>query len=309
MALNTLLTIIQQGFCYALVAMGVYISYKILDFPDLTVDGSFPLGSVVCVMLIASGVHFIFALIIAFMCGAVAGAITGLLHVKLKISNLLSGILTMTALISINLNLGKVDGTLKVFISYGNQKTLFNNAFTNLFKGNLDTLGNIIIFVILVAVFKILFDLFLKTKTGFMLKAVGNNEQMSTSLGVDNGNYKILGLSLANAMVALAGGVYGQWMNYYDNTSGTGMVVLALASVIIGCAIFKKAVKVKGTTAVIIGAVIYTACLNIVIALGVPSSYLKLIMAILFAIILVLNKTVFKQGIARKKEVKNVGAN
>lgn len=309
MALNTLLTIIQQGFCYALVAMGVYISYKILDFPDLTVDGTFPLGSVVCVMLISSGVHFIFALLIAFLAGALAGAITGILHVKFKISNLLSGILTMTALISINLNLGSIDGTLKVFISYGNKTTLFNNAFTNLFKGNIDVVGNILIFIFIVGIFKFIIDVFLKTKMGFMLKAVGNNEQMCTSLGVDNGLYKILGLSLANAMVALAGGVYGQWMNYYDNTSGIGMVVLALASVIMGTAIFKKATKVKGTSAVIIGALIYTACLNVVIALGVPSSYLKLVMAILFAIILMLNKTVFKQGIGKKKEVKNVGVN
>ncbi|NLL55906.1 MAG: ABC transporter permease [Clostridiales bacterium] len=309
MVLNTFLTIIQQGLCYGFVAMGVYLSYKVLGFPDLTVDGSFPLGSVVCVMLISSGMHFSLALIIAFLCGAVAGAVTGLLHVKLKISNLLSGILTMTALISINLNLGKVDGTLRVFISYGNDKTLFNNAFTNLFGQNTDALANITIFIILILVFKILIDLFLKTKTGFMLKAVGANEQMGTNLGVDVGNYKILGLSIANAMVALAGGVYGQWMNYYDNTSGTGMVVLALASVIIGVAVFKKFGKVKGTTAVVVGALIYTACLNIVVALGVPSSYLKLIMAILFAIILVLNKTLFKQGIAAKKEIKNASTN
>lgn len=304
---NTLLTILQQGFCYALVALGVYISYKILDFPDLTVDGSFPLGSVVCVMLINNGIHFIPALIVAFLSGAAAGLITGLLHVKCKISNLLSGILTMTALISINLNLGSVNGTLKIFISYGNKKTLFNNSFTHLFGNDFNVLGNIIIFIIIVAFFKILLDLFLKTKTGFMLKAVGNNEQMSTSLGCDVGLYKILGLSIANAMVALAGGVYGQWMNYYDNTSGIGMVVLALASVIIGCAIFSKTNKIKGTTAVIIGALIYTACLNIVIALGVPSSYLKLIMAILFAIILVLNKTVFSKGTPIKKEKKNAG--
>lgn len=305
MFLSTLLTIIQQGFCYALVAMGVYISYKILDFPDLTVDGSFPLGSVVCVMLINNGVHFIPAVILAFLAGALAGAITGILHVKCKISNLLSGILTMTALISVVLNLGNVDGAVKVFISYGNKTTLFNNGFTALFNGS--PLGNIIIFVIIIAVFKILIDLFLKTKTGFMLKAVGNNEQMCTSLGSDVGNYKILGLSIANAMVALAGGVYGQWMNYYDNTSGVGMVVLALASVIIGCAVFNKAKKAKGTTAAIIGALIYTACLNIVIACGVPSTYLKLIMAILFAIILVLNQTLFKKGF--KKEKKNAGTN
>lgn len=298
MVLNTFLTIIQQGLCYGLVAMGVYISYKILDFPDLTVDGTFPLGSVICVMLINSGVHFIPALILAFLAGAAAGCVTGILNVKFKISNLLAGILTMTALISINLNLGNVGGTLKVFISYGNRTTLFNNAFTNLF-GN-SPAGNIIIFVILAVVFKILIDLFLKTKTGFMLRAVGNNEQMCTSLGKDSGNYKILGLALANAMVALAGGVYGQWMNYYDNTSGTGMVVIALASVIIGTALFRKLYKVRGTTAVLVGALIYTACLNVVIAFGVPSSYLKLIMAALFAVILVLNRTVLSKSKAKE---------
>jgi putative ABC transport system permease protein len=288
MALNVFLTILQQGLCYALVAMGVYISYKILDFPDLTVDGTFPLGSVVCVMLIDSGMHFTIALAIAFLCGAAAGAVTGLLHVKFKISNLLSGILTMTALLSVNLNMGRVDGNLKVFISYGDSPTLFNNAFTDLFKNSAAV--NIIILLAMVLVFKIILDLFLKTRMGFMLKAVGANEQMCTSLGRNSGNYKILGLAIANALVALAGGVYGQWMNYYDNGSGTGMVVIALASVIIGCTVFKKLRAVKGTTAAVIGALIYTACMNVVIALGMPSSYLKLIMAILFAVILVVSR-------------------
>ena len=306
MFLDVLLTILQQGLCYALVAMGVYITYKILDFPDLTVDSSFPFGGVVCISLMQVGCPFVIALIMAFLAGATAGLITGLLHVKCKISNLLSGIITMTALLSINLAVSNG----RTLIPYSGYTTLFsNNAFINMFGDDIDiqAIGCIIILVLVVAACKILLDLFLKTKTGFMLRAVGNNEQMSTSLGRNCGTYKILGLVIANGMVGLAGAIYGQYMNYFDNMSGTGMVVIALASVIIGCAMFKNLKKIKGTTAVIIGALIYTAALNIVIAIGVPTTYLKLVMATIFAIILVLNGFVLNTDKKLKKgEVKDV---
>ncbi|MFA6867105.1 MAG: ABC transporter permease [Clostridia bacterium] len=300
MVINILLTIIQQGLCYALVAMGVYITYKILDFPDLTVDGSFPLGAAVAVRLIVGGMHFIPATIIAMFAGSIAGLTTGILHVKFKISNLLAGILTMTGLLSINLAIaGK-----RTLIPYRQEPTMFSNHFTDFFGSN-GVVANIVIFVIIVVVIKIILDLFLKTKMGLMLRAVGNNEQMCTSLGRDGGNYKILGLVVANSLVALAGAIYSQYQGYFDNNSGVGMVVLALASVIIGCAMFRKVPVIKGTTAVIIGAIIYTACLNIIIALGVPSFYLKLFMAVLFAIILVLNNTLLKNGIQRKSKNNN----
>lgn len=283
LAYNTFLTIIQQGLCYALVAMGVYISYKILDFPDLTVDGSFPLGGVVAVVLINNGTNFIIAILVAMIVGLVIGSITGLLHVKFKITNLLSGILTMTALASVNLALaGK-----QIFVPF-EQHHLFSNSFINLFGRNSEY-GVILILLFIVIFFKIILDLFLHTKAGFMLRAVGNNEQMCIAMGENSGKYKIMGLAIANGMVALAGAVYSQWMNFYDNTSGIGMVVIALASVIIGTALFVNVKKIRNTTRVIIGALIYTAALNIVIALGVDSVYLKLVMAILFAIILVLN--------------------
>lgn len=293
-ALNTFLTIMQQGLCYALVAMGVYISYKILDFPDLTVDGSFPLGGVVCITLIQAGCPFYLAIIVAMISGMAAGFVTGILHVKLKISNLLSGILTMTALLSITLAIAK----LRVLIPYGDATHLFKNDFINLFNSNiqLKKVVKIGILLLVVMAFKYILDWFLKTKAGFMLRAVGNNEQMCTSLGCDAGNYKILGLVIANGMVALGGCIYSQYMTYFDNQSGTGMVVIALASVIIGCAIFKNVKNVKGTTASIIGALIYTAGLNIAIACGIPTTYLKLLMAVLFAIILVLNNTVFSKN-------------
>ena len=141
-----------------------------------------------------------------------------------------------------------------------------------------------------------------------MLRAVGNNEQMSTSLGSNIGIYKVLGLSIANGMVGLAGAIYSQYMNYFDNTSGTGMVVIALASVIIGIAIFSKARIIKGTTAAIIGAIIYTAALNLVIAIGVPTTYLKLFMALAFALVLILNNYLIdkKKKIKREEGQKNV---
>ncbi|MCR4875410.1 MAG: ABC transporter permease [Clostridia bacterium] len=308
MFLNILLQILEQGLCYALVAMGVYISYKILDFPDLTVDGSFPFGAVVCIGLMKVGCPFFIALIGAFIAGGVAGLITGLLHVKLRISNLLSGIITMTALLSINLGIAlAVDSsTLIPYSNVTSAPTLFENKFIDLFGSNIhvQAIGCIIILVTVVVIFKVLLDLFLKTKTGFMLRAVGNNEQMCTSLGCNCGTYKILGLVIANAMVGVAGAIYSQYMTFYDNASGTGMVVLALASVIIGCALFKNIKFIKGTTASIIGALIYTAALNIVIAAGVPTTYLKLVMAVIFAIILVVNGFVLNKDKKIKKEAK-----
>lgn len=299
MFVDILFNIIQQGLCYAIVALGVYISYKILNFPDLTVDSSFPLGGVVCIGLIQVGCPFIIAIIAAFIAGALAGFITGFLHVKFKITPLLSGIITMTALLSINL---AVAGG-KVLIPYGDKTTLFNNTFTKLFGNDISmmALANIIILVVIVILIKVIMDLFFKTKRGFMLRAVGDNEQMSIALGCNNGFYKIFGLCLANGLVALAGAIYSQYMNYYDNTSGTGMVVIALASVIMGTAIFKNVRVVKGTTAAIIGALIYTAVLNLIIALGIPTFYLKFVMAGAFLIILVLNTYVFSKEKKNKK--------
>ena len=299
MFVSVLLTIMQQGLCYAIVALGVYISYKILNFPDLTVDSSFPLGGIVCFSLIQAGCPYVIAIIAAFAAGALAGFITGFIHVKFKISGLLSGIITMTALLSINFAIAKGN----VLIPYGDKTTLFNNSFTRLFGDDLTLLAvaNIIIMLVIVILIKVLMDLFFKTKSGYMLRAVGDNEQMSIALGSNSGFYKILGLCLANGLVALAGAIYSQYMTYYDNTSGTGMVVIALASVIIGTAIFKNLKVIKGTTAAIIGALIYTAVLNAVIALGVPTLYLKLVMAGAFLIILILNTYVFSKEKKNKK--------
>ena len=305
MAVNVLLNILQQGLCYALVALGVYISYKILNFPDLTVDSSFPLGGVVCIGLIQVGCPYILAIVVAFIAGASAGLITAFLHLKFKINNLLSGIITMTALLSINIALSKG----RTLIPYNDNKTLFNNNLTSHFAFNQysSAITNIFILIIIVIALKLLLDLFFKTKRGFMLRAVGDNEQMSVSLGSNSGLYKLLGLCLANGIVGVAGAIYSQYMRYFDNTSGTGMVVIALASVIIGTGIFRKSKLIKGTTSVIIGALIYTASLNIVIAIGVPSTYLKLFMALIFAIVLIINNYLpdKKRGKRKMEDISN----
>ena len=283
---------LTQGLCYSLVAMGVYISYKILDFPDLSVDGTFPLGGVISVMLIQSEINPVIAIAAALICGGIAGFITGFLHVKFKISNLLAGILVMTALISINLNIGRVDGNIRVLISYSrDNQTLFNGWFINIFGTELKNLGKVAVLLIIVLIFKFIIDRFLKTKAGFLLRAAGNNEQLVTTMGKQVGVYKIMGLMIANAMVALAGAVYSQQMNYYDNTSGIGMVVIALASVIIGCSIFKNSKFINGTASVIIGALIYSGCLSVAINIGIDTTYLKLLMAVLFTVVLIINNS------------------
>ncbi len=306
--IDMILTALQQGLIYAVVAMGVYISYKILDFPDLSVDSTFPLGGVVSVgLIVGCGVNPVLAVLASFIAGCAAGAVTGVLHVKCKISKLLSGILVMTALLSVTLAITKlITGSVSVIIGYNNKtETLFNSGLAALFNSGSKTminLGKTLVLLIVVLFVKILMDLFFKTKTGFMLKASGDNEQLVVSLGQDVGIYKILGLSLANGLVALAGSVYSQNYNYYDNQSGVGMVVIALASVIIGSAIFRKSRIVKGTTAVIIGALIYSACLSLAVNIGINTIYLKLVMAVIFTVVLILNN--FAASGAEKSRMK-----
>jgi len=288
--LNTGIDGLKLGLCYAIVAMGMYIAYSILDFPDLTADGSFPLGGVVGTILIYRlGFHPILALLGGFFAGMIAGSITGFLHVKFNISKLLSGIITMTALLSITLALTKAltkSGFTTVNFSYtaNNFSGLFNNGNTVL-----DDKAIILILLVIVLIIKILLDLFFKTKMGFMLGATGNNESLVASLGENSGKYKILGLAIANGLMGLSGAIYAQLTRNYDNASGTGKVVLALASVIIGLAIFSKSRFVKPTTAVIIGAIIYSLCLNYFTIIDTDGTYLKLLNAISFAIILIIN--------------------
>lgn len=294
--MTIILGILEEGLVYAIMALGVYITYKILDFPDLSVDGTFPLGAAVTAAGIAGG--FLSpgaALAVAFLTGALAGCITGLIHVKLKVRDLLSGIIVMTALYSINLRIaGKAN--LPIF----SKETIFTNDF--LFAHVPEALKpftTTLILLVLVLVCKILLDAYLQTRSGCLLRAVGDNEALVTALAKDKGMVKIIGLAIANGFAALAGSVYCQQKGFFEISTGTGTMVIGLANVIIGTQLFKRFGFVKSTTAVIIGSIIYKACVSAALLVGdlsiggwsipVTASDLKLITSVLFLIILVLS--------------------
>lgn len=278
-----ILGVIEEGLIYAIMALGVYITYKILDFPDLSVDGTFPMGAAVTAMLILKGVHPVATLFLAFLTGAIAGCATGLIHVKLKVRDLLSGIIMMTALYSINLRIAG-----KANVPIFSKETIFENAFlTEHIPEALEPYVVAIVLFIIVLVCKILLDLYLKTRSGYLLRAVGDNDVLVTSLAKDKGTVKIIGLALANGFAALAGCVYCQQKGFFEVSIGTGTMVIGLANVIIGTKLFKRMGMVKATTAVIVGSIVYRACVAAAISMGMAASDLKLITALLFLVILV----------------------
>ncbi|WP_432627705.1 ABC transporter permease [Brotaphodocola sp.] len=296
--MSIVLGVIEEGLIYAIMALGVYITYKILDFPDLSVDGTFPLGAAVTVMLILKGVNPLLTLLLAFLAGALAGCITGIIHVKFKVRDLLSGIIVMTALYSLNLRIAG-----KANVPIFSQETIFENAWLeSVVPEALDPYLVALILFVIVAVCKILLDLYLNTRSGFLLRAAGDNDVLVTSLAKDKGMVKILGLAIANGFAALAGCVYCQQKGFFEISTGTGTMVIGLASVIIGMKLLKRFHSVKATTAVITGSVVYKACVSIAIAMGMAASDLKLITAVLFLVILVVsNRTEGKVKIAGKK--------
>ena len=296
--MTIILGILEEGLVYAIMALGVYITYKILDFPDLSVDGTFPLGAAVTAAGIAGGfLSPVAALFVSFLAGALAGCVTGLIHVKLKVRDLLSGIIVMTALYSINLRItGKAN--LPIF----SKETIFSNEFLSAnvpeaFKPYTTTL----ILLVLAVLCKVLLDAYLKTRSGYLLRAVGDNETLVTSLAKDKGLVKIIGLAIANGFAALAGCVYCQQKGFFEISAGTGTMVIGLANVIIGTQLFKRFGFVKSPTAVIIGSILYKACVSAALLVGdlkiaglnlsvpVTASDLKLITSVLFLIILVLS--------------------
>ena len=290
--MSLIITTMEQGFIYGILALGVYITYKILDFPDLTVDGSFPLGGAVGAALITKGMSPFLALLLAFLAGALAGMLTGLIHVKGKVRDLLAGIIMMTALWTVNL---RIAGTANVTLF--SQKTIFkNDLIDRMFPGTFRNYATLaLIFVIAVGA-KLLLDLYLGTKSGFLLRAAGDNDKLVTSLAKDAGNVKIIGLAIANGLVALAGCVFCQEERVFEISMGTGAMVIGLASVIIGTSLFRKLSFLKTTTTVFFGAVIYKLCVGIAIKNFEPRD-MKLITAVLFLVILLISTE-------RKRKVK-----
>lgn len=281
--------VFEQGFIYAIMALGVYITYKILDFPDLSVDSTFPLGAAVTTVMLSSGKNPLLALVAATL----AGMITGIIHVKFKVRDLLSGIIVMTGLYTLNLRIVGGSANVPLF----NYKSVFDNDFINgIFPEALAPYKTVIIIFIIMIIAKVLLDLYLKTKSGYLLRAVGDNETIVTSLAKDSGFVKIVGLAISNGLVALAGSVMCQQQRFFEISMGTGTIVIGLASVIIGTNVFKGNL-LKATTAVVIGSVIYKACVAIAIEVGLPATDLKMITAVLFLIILIISMD-------RKKKVK-----
>ena len=273
---DLIVSTLTQGLIYALLSYGVYITYSVLDFPDLTVDSSFPLGAAVTAIL--------------------------LLHVKLKVRDLLAGIITMTALSSVNLVLAGSNVTVERAVD-----TIFTSPLTMTLFGDLSlTTRKLILSLVLAVVIKLLLDLYFRTKSGLLLRATGDNGTLVTTLAQNKGNMKILGVVIANALVALCGAVVCQEQRSYSAVMGIGQVVFGLATVIIGISLIRfftrskaaqglRKVPVlrvlatpKGTMAVLLGSIIYKFCVQIAINAGLPANMLKFITAALFLVVLVI---------------------
>lgn len=273
--MQILINILEQGLIFSIAALGVYITYKILDFPDLSVDGTFPLGAAVAAACIVRGINPFFASALALISGCLGGLITGILHVKFKITNLMSGILVMIGLYSVNLRI-----MTKANIPLFGTSTVFSEGIEPL----------IIISAFFVIV-KLILDLFLNTKLGFLLKAAGDNEQLVTSLGVSKNRVKIIGLMLSNGFVALSGAIMAQQQGFADIGMGTGIVVMGLAAVILGESILKRVKVIKLSTKVVFGAVIYKAVVALALQVGLEPTDLKLITALIVVAALALNNS------------------
>ncbi len=282
---DLIISTLTQGLIYGLVAFGVYITYTILDFPDLSVDGTFPLGAAIGAVLLVRGVDPWLALAAAAAAGTLAGLVTGVIHVVFRVRNLLAGIITQTALFSINLLIAGASN-----VPIGREAdTIFSAGPAALLGGMSLGLRRLIVSAILVLAVKLLLDAYFRTKSGLLLRAVGDNSTLVTTLAKNMGRVKILGLALSNGLVALAGGVVCQADKSFTSTMGTGQVVFGLASVIIGISLLRKVRFVRGTTAVLVGSILYKVCIQAAMQLGFDPFMLKFITAVLFLLVLIVS--------------------
>lgn len=275
--------IVTEGLIYCIMAFGVYISLRILDFPDLSTDGTFPLGMAVATACLLHGVNPFLCLLLAFAAGALAGTVTGVLNVKLGFRDLLCGIITMTALYSINYTIvGKPNeflsmDTVTLFSLIGSDSPLFKHRY-------------LIISALLAIFFKLILDLYLSTKSGFILRAAGDNENLVVTLAKNPGKVKITGLAIANGLISASGCIYLQYIKSFNVSAGTGSLVIGLAAVIIGMTLFGRLRFMKPTTGVIFGMIIYKAFISLAMLVGLESKDTNLVVALLFIVTLVLSR-------------------
>jgi len=271
--LRTIPISLEQGLAYGLVALGIVITFRILAFPDLTVDGSFPLGAAVVSRLIIEGVSPIYGIFMAILCGFLAGCCTGFLNTKLKINSLLAGILMMTMLYSVNL---RIMGRSNI------QLLTVNTILTPLENLDINRFIPIItFFFIVIFAIKFLTDMFFNTQIGFAMRATGDNEQMIRTLGVNTDHMTVLGIGISNAFVALSGALVAQDQGFSDVGMGIGMIVAGLASIIIGEALFGKKTVQRMTLAAIVGSVIYKLIISLGLRLGLAPTDLKMATAVM----------------------------
>ena len=283
MALFSLLGAIEIGLIFSLVALGVFISFRLLRFPDLTVDGSFPLGGAVCAILIANGVNPWLATLAATAAGACAGLLTGWLNVKLKIMDLLASILMMIALYSINL---RVMGGPNVPLI--NDPTLFTILQP---EGMDDYIARPLILLFIVIAAKLALDWFFSTERGLAIRATGSNARMARAQGVNTGAMVLLGMAVSNALVGLAGALFAQTQGGSDISMGIGTIVIGLAAVIVGESILPSRRIVYATLAVVIGAIVYRFFIAMALNsdfIGLKAQDLNLVTALLVIFALVI---------------------
>ena len=270
---------LEQGLLFALMVLGVYLTFRVLDYADLTVDGSFTMGGAIAASIIFAGGNPWLATLAAICGGLFAGTVTGLLHTVFKITPLLSGILTMTGLYSVNLRiLGRANVPL---LRADTVITRFNSwlPLDSIYGASL--LGLLIVVLAVIALY-----LFLKTEVGLALQATGDNEQMIRAQGVNTNHMKLLGLALSNGLVAFSGALAAQNQQFADAGMGIGMIVAGLASVIIGEAIFGKRTLLQHIIAVVCGSVVYRAVLALVLRLGLAPTDFKLLTALIVVVAL-----------------------
>lgn len=284
----------SQGLIWGIMVLGLYITFRILDFADLTVDGSLALGGCVSAILISKGFNPFLSLIVATLAGILAGTITGFLHVKFKIPGILSGILTMTALYSINIKImGKANTPL---LDKSTVFTTINNQISNLSLNSRTWTTILFGTVICIAIILTLYWFF-GTELGYVVRATGCNKSMICALGINVGIAQIMALALSNGLISLSGAVIAQSQGYADINMGTGALVCGLASIIIGETSIKKDLNFMGKlTFVVIGSILYRAVIMLALQFGMNPSDLKLFTAIIVAVALTIPKFISKKG-------------
>ena len=264
---------VELGMVYSILALGVFLSFRTLNTPDLTVDGSMVTGAAASAMICSLGGNPFLALAVSFVLGGMAGVVTAMLNTKLKIQPLLAGILVMLGIYSINLRI------------MGNKSNIALTKSDTVYKMAKEILpasySSLIVGVIILGIISTLLFFFLKTRLGFALRATGDNEDMVRASGISSDQMKIMGLSLSNALVGLAGGLLAQYQSYADIGMGVGMVVIGLASVIIGEAIFGAKNLFRRLIAVALGAILYRLAIAVALNFGMPANDLKLVSAVI----------------------------